>query len=170
MLKFEKVSQEQYDADIDTLAEEKNITDYRKSCYDDIKLPKRATKGSAGYDFYAPYQLFVRANTWYTMPLGIKFVSDVRNVFLMMVPRSGLGFKYNFQLSNTCGIIDYDYQFAKNDGHIMLKFKVNQDIMIDKGQAIIQGIFTTYLVTDDDEAIFNERIGGFGSTSVQKVV
>lgn len=169
MLKFEKVKQEFYEKAIDDLTEPE-FAKYRKSCYNDIKLPRRATTGSAGYDFYAPYQLAIKANTWYVIPLGIKFISDKKNIFLMMMPRSGLGFKYNFQLANTCGIIDYDYQFAQNDGHIMLKFRVNQDIMIDKGQSIIQGIFTTYFVTDDDEALSNERIGGFGSTSVEKVV
>lgn len=164
MIKFEKVKKEMYEEALTAQAEELFLVDYRKNCYEDIKLPKRATEGSAGYDFFAPYGLCVKANTWYTMPLGIKFVTDRKDIFLMMVPRSGLGFKYNFQLSNTCGIIDSDYQYAKNDGQICLKFKTNQDINIEKGQAIIQGIFTTYLLVDEDKAD-EKRVGGFGSTS-----
>ena len=28
-----------------------------KNIYEELKKPKRATKGSAGYDFYAPYEI-----------------------------------------------------------------------------------------------------------------
>lgn len=165
MLRFEKVDKVYYDRAIESLGEEKYLTDTRKECYWDIELPQRATEGSAGYDFFAPYDLHCKANTWYIIPLGIKYVTDLKDVVLLMAPRSGLGFKYNFQLSNTIGIIDNDYQYANNDGHIMVKFKVNQDLDIKKGQSIIQGVFTTFLKVDYDETA-ESRVGGFGSTSV----
>ena len=169
MLRFEKVKEESYVNAINTLKDNstfqnKENKEYQINCYNEIKLPKRATEGSAGYDFYAPYDIYCLANEWYTIPLGIKFITDRKDIVLLCLPRSGLGFKYNFQLSNTCGVIDSDYQYAKNDGHIMIKFKVNQDIEIKKGDAIMQGIFTTYLIVDEDN-ITEQRIGGFGSTS-----
>ena len=164
MIRFKKVTQESYEQALINLNEEQFVLDYRKSCYDNIKLPKRATKGSAGYDFFAPYKLVVKANTWYTIPLGIKYETDRNDIVLLCLPRSGLGFKYNMALSNTLAAIDSDYQYAKNDGHIMLKFKTNQDITIEEGQAILQGIFTTYIKVDDDN-VEEKRIGGFGSTS-----
>jgi len=165
MLKFEKVSKEAYELEIcNNFKEDTFLIDYKKGCYKDIKLPKRATKCSAGYDFYIPYGLSVKANTWYTVPLGIKYITDKEDIVLMLFPRSGLGFKNNFQLINTVGIIDADYQFAKNEGQIIVKFKTNKDIIFEAGQAILQGIFTTYLTVDEDNSQ-NERIGGFGSTS-----
>lgn len=164
MIKFKKVNKENYEQAIISQAEETFLIDYRKGCYEDIILPKRATKGSAGYDFFAPYGVTIKTNTWHTMPLGIKFETDRNDIVLLCLPRSGLGFKYNFQIINTVAVIDSDYQFAKNDGQIIIKFKTNQDITIEKGQAILQGIFTTYLLVDEDN-VENERIGGFGSTS-----
>ena len=53
--KFEKVSYEQFEKDW-----EKNMGGSKeeiKAIYDSIKLPHRATKQSAGYDFYAPVDL-----------------------------------------------------------------------------------------------------------------
>ena len=54
---------------------------------------------------------------------------------------------------------------TENDGHIMFAFfnLKEEDITIKKGDAIGQGVFSKYLVTDDDAA-FGERTGGFGST------
>lgn len=165
MLKFEKVSKEMYELELNNLHEDIFLLDYKKGCYENIKLPKRATECSAGYDFYIPYGLAVKANTWYTIPLGIKYITDRKDIVLMLFPRSGLGFKNNFQLINTVGIIDADYQYAKNEGQIIIKFKTNKDIIFEAGQAIIQGIFTTYLTVDNDDTK-EERVGGFGSTSV----
>ena len=165
MLRFEKVKKEAYVEAVYNLEDDSiGAFEYRADCYDDIKLPVRATEGSAGYDFFAPYDLHCFKDTWYTIPLGIKFITDRKDIVLLCLPRSGLGFKYKFILSNTCGVIDSDYQYAKNDGHIMVKFKVSQDLDIKKGQAILQGLFTTYLTVDDDK-VEEKRVGGFGSTS-----
>ena len=40
---------------------------------------------------------------------------------LKCYPRSGLGFKYRLQLNNTVGIIDSDYFYSDNEGHIFAK-------------------------------------------------
>ena len=40
---------------------------------------------------------------------------------LKCYPRSGLGFKYRLQLNNTVGIIDSDYFYSDNEGHIFSK-------------------------------------------------
>lgn len=166
MLRFEKVEEKSYNIEVCNLNDDTFVgeTAYRLDCYNDIKLPQRATEGSAGYDFYAPYDLHCLADRWYTIPLGIKFVTDRKDIVLLCLPRSGLGFKYNWVLSNSVGVIDSDYQYAENDGHIMVKFRVNQDLDIKKGQAILQGIFTTYIKVDGDD-VDEKRVGGFGSTS-----
>ena len=101
--RFEKVSFNQYLESFDNKSEEEI-----KEIYDSIMLPKRATKGSAGYDFYAPFDIDLKPGETIKVPTGIRvYMED--NYVLKLYPRSGLGFKYRLQLNNTVGIIDSDY-------------------------------------------------------------
>lgn len=112
--KFHKVSFEQFSKDwIDTFGDSDNI----KEIYDNIKLPKRATTGSAGYDFFAPIKIELAPNQTVKIPTGIRVEID-ENWVLKCYPRSGLGFKFRLQLNNTVGIIDSDYFHSSNEGHI----------------------------------------------------
>lgn len=87
---------------------------------------------------------------------------------LMLFPRSSLGFKYRLQLNNTVGIIDSDYYYANNEGHIFCKLTndtvEDKVVKIEKGQGMVQGIFLQFGVTIDDE-VSEERTGGIGSTT-----
>ena len=97
--KFHKVSLEQFKKDwIDTfgLDEEANI----EEIYENIKLPRRATAGSAGYDFFAPVRLILAPGETIKIPTGIRVEMEPEWV-LKCYPRSGLGFKYRLQLNNT---------------------------------------------------------------------
>lgn len=138
--------------------------------YDKLILPKRATKNSAGYDFFAPFDFTLKPGETIKIPTGIRCKMP-GDVFLMMLPRSGLGFKYRFQLDNTCGVIDSDYYYSDNQGHIFVKFtndsKEGKVLSIKEGEAFCQGIFLKYLLTEDDECNV-ERNGGLGSTSAKK--
>ena len=159
MNKFEKVSFEQYAKSIG------DDVDIRNE-YDNIKLPKRATIGSAGYDFFAPFGFKLEVGETIKIPTGIRvFLDDDK--FLAIYPRSGLGFKYRIQLDNTVGIIDSDYSQSDNEGHIFIKLtndgKTNKSIHINSGDAIAQGIIQQYFITEDDAAT-GRRNGGFGST------
>ncbi len=137
------------------------------SAYEKIKLPRRATKGSAGYDFFIPYPLVLAPKQSVRIPSGIRAEIDCGWV-LQLYPRSGLGFKYRMQLDNTVGIIDSDYFFSDNEGHIIIK--VGNDnfegktIELPALSGFAQGVFLEYGITidDDTDAV---RIGGFGSTS-----
>ena len=131
--------------------------------YNAIKLPQRSTSGSAGYDFYMPYDIGVIAGKWTTIPTGIRFVTDQPNLVLLLVPRSGLGFRSNFRLANTIGVIDSDYAQSDNEGHIKAKVTVSDNCMLNVGQAFMQGIIVQYAKTDDDN-VQTKRNGGFGST------
>ena len=86
----------------------------------------------------------------------------------MVFPRSSLGFKYKSTLSNTVGIIDSDYYYADNDGHIIMKILNNsdeKDMVLKKGDKFCQGIFVEYGITEDDhEDEHQKRTGGMGST------
>lgn len=165
--KFQKVSLEQFIKDwIDTFGDtytEEEIV----NIYDNIKLPKRATKGSAGYDFYTPIEIMLTPNHTIKIPTGIRCKMEEGWV-LKIYPRSGLGFKYRMQLNNSVGIIDEDYFYSNNEGHIMAKItndtNENKNIIVDSGSGFIQGIFVKYGITTDDDAD-GIRNGGFGSTT-----
>lgn len=162
--RFEKVSFEQYKKDyLDTFNTLENV----EEIYNDIKLPKRATKGSAGYDYFAPFEINLKPGETIKIPTGIRAFMEEGWV-LKNYPRSGLGFKFRLQLNNTVGIIDSDYYYSSNEGHIMCKItndsNENKTIVVKKGDGFIQGIFIEYGITYDDDT--NEiRDGGFGSTT-----
>ena len=162
--KFEKVSFDQFKIDcIDKLG---NVQDMN-GVYNDIIFPKRATVGSAGYDFFAPVDITLAPNETITVPTGIRAKINEGYV-LLIFPRSGLGFKYRLQLDNTIGVIDADYYGAKNEGHIMIKItndtKENRTLTIPKGTGFAQGIFMSFGITIDDNTS-NIREGGMGSTT-----
>ena len=112
--------------------------------YDDIKLPGRATKGSAGYDFFTPFGFTLKPGETIKIPTGIRAKMDSEWV-LCLFPRSGLGFKYRLQLNNTVGIIDSDYYYSDNEGHIFIKItndsNEGKELTVDKGSGFVQGIF-----------------------------
>lgn len=153
--KFEKVSQKQFEVAFE---------EYPSAVYNNIKLPKRATTGSAGYDFYSPIAFTLEPHETIKFPTGIRCKIDDGYV-LSIYPRSGLGFKYRLRLDNTVGIIDSDYYNSDNEGHIFAKITNEGDkpIQVNTGDAFCQGILTQYFITYDDETI-GVRNGGFGST------
>ena len=137
--------------------------------YNSIKLPKRATDGSAGYDFRSPYNFSLSPNEEIIIPTGIKASMNKRD-FLEVVPRSSLGFKYKARLLNTLGIVDSDYyNNPKNEGHmfVALRNEGNKSMYIEKGEAFCQGIFIEYGTTRDDD-VNDIRQGGIGSTNGKK--
>ena len=135
--------------------------------YDSIRLPRRATAGSAGYDFFAPAGFSLAPGETGKIPTGIRARIEDGWV-LMLFPRSGLGFKYRLQLNNTVGVIDSDYFGAANEGHIFIKLTNAGDrpLSVGAGEAFAQGVFLPYGLTEDDDAAAT-RTGGFGSTDNQ---
>ena len=164
--KFEKVSYEQFEKDwIDTfgIGNTGNI----KNIYDNIQLPTRATKGSAGYDFKSPIGFTLSPNKTIKIPTGMRVIID-EDWVLKIYPRSSLGFKYRLQLNNGTGIVDSDYSHSDNEGHIFLKLtndtNENKILEVEQGNGIVQGIFVEYGITVDDECT-ETRNGGIGSTN-----
>lgn len=163
---FHKVSFSQFEESwIDTFggAEEEEI----RRIYDGIRLPKRATSGSAGYDFYMPADMTIEPGQTVKIPTGIRVQMEEEWV-LKCYPRSGLGFKYRLQLNNTVGIIDSDYFNSDNEGHIFAKLtndtNEGKTVNLKAGTGFMQGIFVEYGITVDDD-VQAERNGGFGSTT-----
>ena len=165
---FEKVSWKQFQKDyVDTFGEDHTINmDEVKEIYNSIQLPIRATSGSAGYDFKSPITFTLKPGQTIKIPTGIRAKIDDGWV-LKCYPRSGLGFKYRLQLNNTVGIIDSDYYYSDNEGHIFAKLTndTNEDktVKIAAGSGFMQGIFVEYGITVDDD-VTEVRNGGFGST------
>ena len=151
--KFEKVSFKQF---------ESNGT---QEVYNSIKLPRRATAKSAGYDFFAPTKLQIAPHQTVTVATGVRALMP-DTWCLMIFPRSGLGFKYKLRLNNTVGIIDADYSDSDNEGHIFIRMTNESDtpLEIEQGAAFAQGVFVQYLLTEDDD-VTATRNGGLGSTS-----
>jgi dUTP pyrophosphatase len=163
--RFEKVSYNQFLQDYkDTFGFDE---DKIKEIYDNIKMPKRATVGSAGYDFYAPIDIKLNPGETAKIPTGIRAYIEPGYV-LEIYPRSGLGFKYRLQLNNTVGIIDADYYNSKNEGHIFIKItndsNEGKSLSVPAGDGFSQGIFKEFFVTYDDDTN-GIRDGGFGSTT-----
>lgn len=157
--KFEKVSLGQF--------REGYPEENAEEVYNALKLPQRATSGSAGYDFFAPFDIELKPGETFKVPTGIR-VKIAEGWLLSLYPRSGLGFKFRLRLDNTVGIIDSDYYFSDNEGHIFAKITNESNdgrtVKIAAGTGFMQGIFTEYGITEDDGAD-GIRNGGFGSTT-----
>ena len=163
---FEKVSYEQFEKDWNKVFPDESDERIRE-IYDGIRLPRRATAASAGYDFFLPEAVTVPAGGTALIPTGVRVKMDIGWV-LCCFPRSGLGFKFRMQLDNTVGIIDADYYGSDNEGHIFVKFtcdaKTDKEICLDAGDAFMQAVFLPYGLTEDDD-VTDVRNGGFGSTN-----
>ena len=132
---------------------------------EEIPMPKRATAGSAGYDFVSPLEVTIPAGGTALIPTGVRAEME-QGWVLMLFPRSSLGFRHAVRLSNTVGIIDSDYAFAKNEGHIMVKLRnpLSEPVTIGRGDRFCQGVFLPFGTAEEDE-VLTERTGGFGSTN-----
>lgn len=151
-----------------------------------VQMPVRATKDSAGYDFFAPKDIVIKAGEWTEFGTGVFLDGTERPVMtltrhdpytgfdasvefqpddwvLMLHPRSGLGFKHRVRIANTTGIIDQDYK-----EEIRCKLSADVDVTIPKGTAYMQGVFLPYLTLMGEEEPTETRKGGFGSTDKRK--
>lgn len=135
----------------------------------DINLPERKTKFSAGYDIEAAEDIVIPKFTKGCKPTLVKtglkaYMMD--DEVLYLYNRSSNPGKRGLILANSVGVIDKDYYGNENnDGHIMFAFFniKDEDVEIKKGDAIGQGVFAKYLTVDNDKAD-GTRSGGFGST------
>lgn len=145
-----------------------------------IKMPRRATVGSAGYDFFAPDTYKLKPREWTMIDTGIRLV-DSDNVqmstitrineyigkgkhyigdwFMMIVPRSGLSNRVGFRIRNTVGIIDMDYRDT-----IKVMVTVDEPYTLAKGEKFMQGIILPFGVFNNEIEPTEARMGGHGST------
>ncbi len=153
MRDFEKISFEQFKNDI---KDDKNL-------YEEYLLPMRNSSKTAGYDFYLIEDVTIKVSEIKKIPTGIKSYYEDDEMLLLII-RSGMGFKYNLRLCNQVGVIDADYyNNSENEGHMWFKIQNEgtEDVTFKKGEAIIQGIFLKYLTTKSDLNKNQKRIGKY---------
>lgn len=136
-------------------------------------IPRRATRGSAGYDFFSPDEYELKPGEWTTIDTGVRFEGGgvwnetgfahttlgKNDWFMAIVPRSGLSFNYGLRIINTVAIIDMDYRDT-----IKLKITVEAPYRLAKGERFAQGIVIPFGTFYGEKEPEKERVGGFGST------
>ena len=130
-----------------------------------VELPKRKTKKSAGYDFFAVEDFTLYPSTLCIIPTGVKAYMEDDEVLYLHI-RSSVAFKRGVRMLNSIGVIDADFvDNPDNEGEISLGLLSHNDdiVHIQKGERIAQGVFHKFLITDDDDAK-SKRVGGIGST------
>ena len=164
--KFEKVSLKQFAEDfIGCIGGNESAA---SRLYENVKLPVRATAGSAGYDIISPADIILEPGQGVKVPTGLRIKMEP-GWMLLVLPKSGLGSKFRLQLDNTMGLIDADYYDSENEGHIMVPItndsKQGKTVEIPAGKAFVQAVLVPHGITEDDAAR-GQRTGGFGSTGV----
>lgn len=131
----------------------------------DYELPVRSTNHSAGYDIASIEDVIIKPKEVYLVKTGIK-VKMPTNEVLLLIARSSLPIKKGLMVPNGVGVIDSDYYYADNEGHIMIQLYnfTDENVEITKGERLAQGIFTNYFKTVTDDTEEKIRLGGFGST------
>lgn len=134
----------------------------------EITLPKRADKGSSGYDFYIPTEVMILPHQSEIIWTDVKaYMQDDEELLLFI--RSSLAIKKGLTLTNSVGKIDSSYYNNEdNDGNIGIAVKntTGQAIKLEAGERIAQGTFYKYLTADSDEVLSDERTGGIGSSGL----
>lgn len=162
-LNIEKVSKKQYLADLI----KQGFSTFLD--YDEIKIPERKTKYSAGYDIYTPVHISLSPFERILVPTGLKVKCEVAGTYFGIYIRSSVAIHYGLMLTNNKAIIDADYyNNPDNEGHIMIPLcnMTNEDINIPMDTRIAQGIFEPYMITDNDNST-GIRVGGYGSTGTK---
>ena len=162
--KFEKISQKQFLKDFKDIYKDWYIGEEITDIYDRIILPKRATIGSAGYDIRVPFECTVRKGDVVKIPTGIRCKMN-SNYVMLIFPRSSLGIKRGLKIANTIPVIDSDYYYADNEGHIFICIQNDkkEPLFLNKGEAIVQAVFLPYGISEE-ETVVKQRSGGIGST------
>lgn len=147
------------------------VVKIRMSRTREVKLPTRATPGSAGIDFYIPEDaryLFLKPKERVLIPSGIK--ADIPEGYALIANnKSGIANKYGLIFGSS--VVDSDYQ---GELHISLINTSDETVRLLPGQKIIQFLLTpippTEIIEVPEKDLFNEDTirgeGGFGSSGV----
>lgn len=184
---FKKVSKKQFGETYRTIYPNFEFTtEFMEKMYETVKVPIRKTPGSVGYDFVAPFTFTLYPGSKVWIPTGIRVEMLKEDWWLMVVPKSRTA-KHSIRISNTLGVVDADYYFADNEGHIMVTLEMpdtsairqcngracfgenilnfTEPVQYKAGDGIAQGIFVEAgFVANEDTTCMHRRTGGYGST------
>lgn len=138
-----------------------------KKLHPDVQTPAYSTDGSGAFDIHAymPDQsVTVREGCAFSFATGLTM--KIPDGFgLMVLSRSGHGFKNRVRLSNAVGLIDSDYT-----GELRVSLHADQDggIVVKHGDRIAQGVLVQLPRVEFEEVselpTTKRGAGGFGST------
>ena len=184
---FKKVSQKQFGETIRTMYPNFEFdTKTMDTMYNNVKIPTRATNGSVGYDFVTPFPFTLYPGTKVWIPTGIRVEILKEDWCLAIVPKSRTA-KHSIRISNTIGIVDTDYYFADNEGHILIVLEMPDEsknalsnqracfgqnmlnfttpVEFKAGDGIGQGLFLECgIAIGENTSQMKRRTGGYGST------
>lgn len=126
----------------------------------ELKMPERSTEGSAGYDFFMPYNVIIHPNCSVRFPLLVKCSDMPKNIVLLIFNRSSMALSKGISLDNAVGVIDSDYD---KDIWFQATNRSSSDVFLKQGDKICQGIFIPYVTIEEDNHKA-KRKGGIGST------
>lgn len=145
----------------------------------DVKEPRRSTKGSGGYDFFAPDTYELKPNEWTLIDtkVGIRGRVTIKvrqklfwkfyrtkeytldQWFMLVAPRSGLSSRFGMKIRTTVGIIDQDYPDT-----VKLLVTVDEPYTLLKGERMAQGMILPFGTYKGEIEPTEARTGGHGST------
>lgn len=134
-----------------------------KKTHPDAVLPSSARDTDTGYDITAVEDTLIPARGSNVVPTGVTVADCAPNIWFLVLPRSGLGFKKGIQPH--LGVIDQPY---RGDLAIKLYNFSDTDVQVKKGDRIAQLAFFPLIkprafwrneVTQTDRGA-----NGFGST------
>ena len=142
------------------------VTDKRKLTGEPLmRLPESAYEDSAGYDFFAPYDVAIEPGKKVLIWTDVKAYMQPRE-WLFVDVRSSYGIKKDLMLANTIAVVDSDYYNNEdNEGNIGICLRNIGDVVVEfkAGEAYAQGLFLPYLKSDNGNST-KKRSGGLGSS------
>jgi dUTP pyrophosphatase len=171
-MKFEKVSLSEAESDISGARSHSEgdpddswkVYDVEKSPLEsgfvNCSVPSRSTSRSAGYDFRAPFDLYMEPGETIRIPTFVKCVGMPEDAVLLITNRSSLALDRKITLDNSVAVIDSDYS---SDIWIQMTNHSKSPVKIEAGCKICQGIFVRFMTVSNDTAS-GSRSGGIGST------
>lgn len=141
------------------------------------KAPAYATAGSGAFDIHADFkddhQKVVQVSKDHPAIIPTGLIFEIPDGYtLLVVGRSGHGFKFDTRLANCVGVIDSDYR-----GELLLKLTCDSHeggLEIKHGMAVAQGLiiqtpkFEFDIVPFEELSVTARGAGGFGSTDAAK--
>ncbi len=130
-----------------------------------IPLPKYETQGSVAFDFVTRLDTIIPAKELALIPSNV-IVKVPEGYMLCLASRSSTPLKRRLLTPHGFGVIDLDYHGPNDEIKVMVFNFSDQEVTIEKGARIAQGIFIKIdkFEFEEVEQIDAQDRGGFGST------